>query len=156
MVIEIIKDDEFEETCELMARSSRKAFLPYYPASEVERIVESLSPERMKSRAEWTHFYVAKIDDKIVGCGAIGPYWGSEIESSLFNIFVDPDLQKKGIGREIIRVLENDEYAKRATRIEIPASIPAIPFYKKVGYNFKNDTMIFDEGHFALEKFTKK
>lgn len=155
MEIRIIKNNEFEETCELMARASRQAFSPYYPENEVERIIESLSVERMKKRAEWTHFYVAKEDEKIIGCGAIGPYWGSETESSLFNIFVDPKHQNKGVGKQIIQTLEADEFARRAERIEIPASIPAIPFYKKMGYKFKNNEMLFKDGHFSLEKFMK-
>ena len=42
----------------------------------------------------------------IIGCGAIGPYWGSETESSLFTIFVHPEHQGRGIGRKLYRVLE--------------------------------------------------
>lgn len=155
MEFSIIKDEEFNETCDLMERVSKIAFSPFYPDSEVERIIDSLSVEKMKKRATWTHFYVAKINEKIVACGAVGPYYGSETECSLFNIFVEPEFQGKGIGRQLINILENDEYAKRSSRIEIPASISAIPFYKKMGYKFKNDTMIFKDGHFSLEKFTK-
>ena len=153
MEIRIIKDDEFEEACSVMHRSIRKVFPPFYPKASPDYVIASLSVEKMKSRATWTHFYVAVLNGKIVGTGAIGPYWGSEIESSLFNIFVDPDYQKQGIGRQIVQVLEADEYGKRAKRIEIPAAIPAIPFYKKMGYEFKNDDFIFEDGHFALEKF---
>ncbi len=154
MEIRLIKDNEFEVTCAMMEHSVRANFTPYYPASEIERVVEALSPERMRSRATWTHFYVAIHDSVIVGCGAIGAFWGSETESSLFNIFVDPEYQRKGIGRKIVETLEADEFALRAKRIQIPASIPAIPFYKKMGYDFRDDKMIFDEGHFELEKYT--
>ncbi len=37
-------------------------------------------------RAKWTHFYVVCDEHKIIGCGAIGPYWDKEDESSLFTI----------------------------------------------------------------------
>ena len=92
--------------------------------------------------------------DRIVGCGAIGPYWGKEDESSLFNIFVLPEHQGKGVGRKIIETLEVDEYALRAKRIEIPASITACDFYRKLGYDYKNgiDT-VDDEQLYRLEKF---
>ena len=72
--------------------------------------------------------------DDIIGCGAIGPFWGKEDESSLFTIFVDPDKQGKGIGRHIMNTLESDEFFLRAKRIEIPASITGVPFYLKMGY----------------------
>ena len=44
--------------------------------------------------SKFGHFYVAKINDKIVGCGVIAPYWGSETESVLLTIFVDPDFEQ--------------------------------------------------------------
>lgn len=153
MEIRIIQDDEFEEACSVMHRSIRKVFPPFYPKQSPDYVIQSLSVEKMKERSTWTHFYVAVIDGKIVGTGAIGAYWGSEIESSLFNIFVDPDYHKQGIGKQIVQTLEADEYGRRAKRIEIPASIPAIPFYKKCGYDFKNDDFVFEDGHFALEKY---
>jgi N-acetylglutamate synthase-like GNAT family acetyltransferase len=106
-------------------------------------------------RASWTHFYVAEEGGDIIGCGAIGPYWGSETESSLFNIFVLPEYQGKGVGRKIIETLEADECALRASRIEIPASITGCQFYRKLGYDYKNGIKALDaEQHYPLEKFT--
>ena len=56
----------------------------------------------------------------------------------MFNIFVLPEYQGKGVGRKIIEALEKDEYFLRAKRVEIPASITACEFYKKMGYDYKN------------------
>ena len=151
--LEIIKENEFEETHNMIARSCRASFPAFYPQGSIDYVIESLAPEKIKSRASLTHFYVVKDEGKIIGCGAIGPYWGSETESSLFTIFVDPDYQGKGIGRKIIETLEADEYALRAKRIEIPAGMVAIPFYKKMGYEHKNGELNYDDGHFAMEKF---
>jgi len=97
---------------------------------------------------------VVCLDSQIVGCGAIGPYWGKTDESSLFNIFVLPEYQGKGIGRAIIETLEQDEYFLRAKRIEIPASITACAFYRKMGYDYKNGVdQVDEEGLYRLEKF---
>jgi hypothetical protein len=43
----------------------------------------------------------------------------------------------------------------RAERIEIPASMSAIPFYRKLGYEHKGGKLEYNDGHFALEKFNK-
>ena len=95
-----------------------------------------------------------KVRFGIIGCGAIGPYWGSETESSLFTIFVLPEHQGRGIGRKIVQTLEQDEFALRAKRIEIPASITACEFYRKMGYDYKNGVnTVDDEMLFRLEKF---
>ena len=74
----------------------------------------------------------------------------------MFTIFVLPEYQGKGVGRKIIETLENDEYFLRAKRIEVPASITACDFYKKLGYTYKNGIDVIDEQQvFHLEKFRK-
>ena len=118
-----------------------------YPEDLMDRLIESETPEHVLEIASWTHFYVVLEGDVIIGCGAIGPYWGKEDESSLFTIFVDPDHQGKGIGRKIMETLESDEYFLRAKRIEIPASITGIPFYLKMGYHYKDGISEPDEEH---------
>ena len=113
-----------------------------------------MQPKTILERAKRKHFYVAYEENKIIGCGAIGPYWNRENESSLFTIFVLPEYQGKGIGRKIIETLEQDEYFLRANRIEIPASITATPFYLKMGYTFKGDITEPDEEMLIrLEKY---
>ena len=125
-----------------------------YSAEYIERDVQLFTPEYVIKRAKWTHFYVVCMDSQIVGCGAIGSYWGKTDESSLFNIFVLPAYQGKGIGRAIIETLEKDEYFLRAKRIEIPASITACAFYRKMGYVYKNGVdQVDEEGLYRLEKF---
>ena len=125
-----------------------------YPPEMMEELVLHMQPEDILKRASWTHFYVAEEEREIIGCGAIGPYWGKEDESSLFTIFVLPEYQGKGIGRKIVETLEQDEFALRAKRIEIPASITGLPFYQKLGYTFKEGrARVDDEGLYRLEKF---
>ncbi len=127
-----------------------------YPPAMMEELILHMQPEDIMQRAFWTHFYVAEDAGKIIGCGAIGPYWGKEDESSLFTIFVLPEYQGRGVGRKIVETLEQDEYALRAKRIEIPASITGLPFYRKLGYNFKNgNDQVDDEMLYRLEKFRR-
>jgi len=125
-----------------------------YPPEHIERDAQLFTPEYVIQRAKWTHFYVVCENNLIVGCGAIGPYWDKQDESSLFNIFVLPEYQGRGIGRTIIETLEQDEYFLRAKRIEIPASITACAFYRKMGYAYKNGVdQVDEELLYRLEKF---
>lgn len=142
----------FEQTdaiavSELIRNTIRISNVKDYPFELMERLIESQTPQHVIERASWTHFYVVQQQKKIIGCGAIGPYWGKEDESSLFTIFVLPEYQGKGIGRAIIDTLENDIYFLRARRIEIPASITGVPFYLKMGYHFKNGISEPDKEH---------
>ena len=147
-----IKDAEAVSA--LIAKTMRTTNVKDYPAEIIENTISRLTPENIIQRAGWMHFYVVCEGDTIIGCGAIGSYWGKLDESSLFNIFVLPEYQGKGVGRKIVETLEQDEFFLRAKRIEIPSSITASEFYRKLGYNYKNGIKIIDEEHhITMEKF---
>ena len=143
-----------KEVSDLIIKTLREVSIKDYSAEYIENLIQRMQPENILKRAEHTHFYVVCAEDRIVGCGAIGPFWGKTDESSFFTVFVLPDHQGRGIGRKIIETLEKDEYYLRAKRIEIPASITAVPFYIKMGYTYKNGIDVPDgEGLLRLEKF---
>ena len=148
------KNSDADEVSKLIISNLRTTNIKDYSTEYIENDVKNFTPDGVIERASWTHFYVVCDNECIVGCGAIGPYWGKEDESSLFNIFVLPKYQGKGVGRMIIETLEKDEYFLRAKRVEIPASITACEFYKKMGYAYKNGIDVIDEEQlFRLEKF---
>ena len=125
-----------------------------YSPEMIEDLTLHMQPAGILQRASSTHFYVAEEEGALIGCGAIGAYWGKEDESILLTVFVLPEYQGRGIGRKIVETLERDEYALRAKRIEIPASITGLPFYRKMGYEFKHGCAELDEERlYRLEKF---
>ena len=154
ITIRRLEEGDAEKVSELIRTTISISNKKDYPEELMDQLITIETPEHVLERASWTHFYVAEKDGAIIGCGAIGPYWGKEDESSLFTIFVNPEYQGKGVGRLIVETLEKDEYFTRAKRIEIPASITGIPFYLKMGYNYKNGITEPDEEHLIrLEKF---
>ena len=154
MKIRRFQEKDAEAISALLAVTLRTTNINDYSSEYIENVIKTHQPQNILERASWTHFYVVYENEKIVGCGAIGPYWGKTDESSLFTIFVLPEYQGVGIGRKIIQTLEQDEYFLRAKRIEVPASITATPFYLKMGYNYKNRIITPDsEGLLRLEKF---
>ena len=153
MEIRRFRDEDAQAVSEVIRTTIRISNTKDYPVELTDELIASETPEAVLQRASWTHFYVACDEGKIIGCGAIGPYWGKEDESSLFTIFVLPEYQGKGVGQSIVEVLEKDEYFIRAKRIEIPASITGVPFYLKMGYDYKNGITTPDEEHLIrLEK----
>ena len=154
MIIRRIEPEDAGNVSALIVRTLREVNTKDYSREYIENDVQKLQPKDILERAKWTHFYVVCDEDKIVGCGAIGPYWGKVDESSLFTIFVLPEYHGQGIGRKIIDTLEKDELFTRAERIEIPASITGVEFYRKFGYDYKNGVReLNDEGNIRLEKF---
>ena len=109
-----------------------------YSREDMEALILHQQPADILKKASWTHFYVAEEDGCIIGCGAIGPSEDMKDECRLFSIFVLPEWQGRGVGRAIVEALELDEFALRATRIEISASITGLEFYRKLGYDHKD------------------
>ena len=126
------------EVSALITKTLRITNSKDYSPEYIEKDVAQFSPEKVIERASWTHFYVFCDGKIIVGCGAIGPYWGSETESSLFNIFVLPEYQGKGVGRKIIETLEADEYALRAKRMCSASSFGLTAQKERSKFNMQN------------------
>ena len=122
----------------MIAHTLRTTNSKDYPPDYIEADVRAMSAKRICERAGWIHLYVVCDGEQIVGSGGIGPYWGKEDESALFTIFVHPDWQGRGIGRTIMQTLAQDDFFLRARRIEIPASVTAVGFYRKMGYTYKD------------------
>ena len=154
------KGDEYKIS-ELIIKDIYHENIKDEPRESIDKLAKRMTPEFILKRAEAFHGYVLTDNDIIIGVGMIGPYWGSLTESSFFTIFIDPNYLGKGIGRKIIETLEQDEYYKRAGRIEIPASMTALNFYRHFGYGFKRTDKVLgnivdDEQEYRLEKFPKK
>ncbi len=153
MLVRRFAETDAKEVSDLIINTIRISNTKDYPVEMMEELTRRMQPEDVLKRASWTHFYVVEENSAIVGCGAIGPYWDKTDESSLFTIFVLPEHQGRGIGKLIIETLEKDEYALRAKRIEIPASITGLEFYRRMGYDYKNNVSAPDEeGLYRLEK----
>ena len=156
MIIRRFCEADAEQVSALIIHTLQTSNSKDYSAEIINVLEKKMQPAGVLERAGWTHFYVAEENGDIIGCGAIGPYWGSETESSLFNIFVLPECQGKGVGRKIIETLERDEYFLRAERVEVPASITGVGFYRKLGYEYKNGIDRPDEERlYRLEKNRK-
>ena len=156
MVIRRFEKADAENTFEMIAHTLRTVNIKDYSPQYIEDTVAQLAPPILIERRENGHMYVICDDGKIIACGAIAGYWGSETESILLTIFVHPDYQGQGVGRKLIETLESDEYFLRAERVEIPASVTAVGFYQKMGYDYKNGISTPDEEqHVRLEKFRK-
>ncbi len=154
MEIRRFQPSDAQETSQLIAKTLRESNSKDYSEEYITENINAHSAEVLIKRANEGHSYVVCDSSKIIGCGTIAGYWGSVTESILLTIFVLPTYQGKGVGRKIIETLEQDEYFLRAKRIEIPASITACEFYKKMGYTHKNGIdKIDNEQLYRLEKY---
>lgn len=154
MEIRLFRKEDAAQTARLIAETLRISNSKDYSQKYIDETISSHSADVLTERAKSGHMYVVCDHARIVGCGAIAGYWGSTTESILLTIFVLPEYQGRGIGKQIIDTLEQDEFFLRASRIEIPASKTAVEFYRKMGYDYKNGIAELDgEQLYRLEKF---
>lgn len=150
------QDEDVEEIVNLIIRNFREINVKDYGEKAIEALVAAHDVKWFKSLAESANVYVFWNEDKIVGTGSISSFWGSPTESILLSIFVLPEFHGQRIGSYIIDTLESDALFLNAERIEIPASITAVEFYRKKGYDYKNGIKELDEEQlYRLEKFRK-
>ena len=91
MIIRKFKNEDSVELAEVIAKTLRTTNSKDYSSEYIENDISFLTADKLIERSNWTNLYVVCEDEKIVGCGAIGSYWGKEDESSLFTIFVLPE-----------------------------------------------------------------
>jgi GNAT superfamily N-acetyltransferase len=74
-------------------------------------------------------FYVATIDDAVVGTGMIDCNSGR-----LDAIMVRPDMMGRGIGRQIMSFLEGIGRAAGLTKLTLDSTLNAAAFYRRCGF----------------------
>ena len=154
MQIRRFRDEDAAAVSGLVCRNFLEVNIRDYPLEAMEILAQIYDAEKIRNTAGFAHMYVAEKDGAVVACGAIASFWGREDESVLLTIFVLPELHGQGIGRSIIQTLEQDEFFLWAKRIEIPASVTASEFYRKLGYDYKEGVKVLDsEGHYRMEKY---
>ena len=146
--------EDVAEVRTIILRCLREVNAKDYPAEKIAEVCGHFSVEMLLKQAETAHMYVAEsVSGRILGTGSIAPFGGSETESVLLTIYVLPVLTGRGIGSEIVRTLEKDEFFLRAKRIEVPSAVNAVDFYRKMGYVFKDSGKIpGNDGLIRLEK----
>jgi len=142
--------DDVPQLNEMIALSVRGLSKDYYTPNQIESAIKYIFGVDTQLVTDGT-YYVAMIDDIIVGCGGWSKrntlYGGDqhkEIEDPLLDpkhdaariraFFVHPDYARRGIGTHIINVCETAAKQNGFTTFELGATLPGVPLYKAMGY----------------------
>ena len=78
------------------------------------------------------HVRVAEAGGRILGFSTVVPGEGTAVE--LDDLFVDPDLLRRGVGRALVDDLVERARAGGATRVDVSANLRALGFYERCGF----------------------
>jgi predicted N-acetyltransferase YhbS len=116
----------------LVAQAVQRSNPKNYPPEIVAEVVRDLTPAGVAKRMHGRQTLVAVEDGKIVGTVCLD---GAEVRS----VFVLPGKQGRGVGKGLMRQLEEDAKAQGLTRLSVPAPLGADGFYRALGYVVADD-----------------
>jgi putative acetyltransferase len=73
--------------------------------------------------------FVALQDDQVIGFSELDLKTGEVVA-----VYVRPDLLRQGVGRGLLRALETEAAAQEIGRLNLHATLNAIPFYEAQGF----------------------
>ena len=124
--IEKIQLKDVLAVSQLIERSFLEAVAPTLTKEGVSTFRNGLTPESIKKRlAQGNLFIVCRSELNIVGVGEVRD------NNHINLLFVEPAMQRKGIGRKLLRSLIHDIPKNKVT---VNASLNAVNAYKRFGF----------------------
>ena len=122
-----------------------------YAQTQVEHLVKNFSEEWLEDLINTRHYYEVWYQGMLIACGGVSRDYSQERQSYLTAVFVNPDFNKKGIGRKLVEFLETDEWCLDSKLIEVPSSKSSHKFYYKCGYHYYDIDNIITMKYLFLE-----
>ena len=129
------KTNDENEISTLIRRSLVQVIGKDYSEYVIKCMVDYFSPEAVKELALKRDILVALDESKIVGVASLE-------NDTVYTVCIDPPYLCKGIGKELMRQLEELAKKRGITSLKVPSSIMAVEFYQKLGYSKDKDLQI--------------
>ena len=154
-----IRREDYPQVVELIKRTMLEVNIRDYEEAYLLEYVKRYDDRALAAfvESEGCHFYVAFLGEELAACGAVAPSEEKPGAMEIRSVYVRPDLEGMGLGREMMAVLEGDSAFLSARWVVVSASITAHPFYAKLGYTYAGGTPVCEENdHYWMEKFPRR
>ena len=160
--IRIIQINDIEKTVEIIQENLLKVNSSLYPPEVIDFMCKYYNLEDFSEKiSEFTDLFVAEsengIGDKsntkqIIGVGGWQINSDDPKEGIVRCMFVEPELHGRGVGLELLTVIENHAKA-HITKLTLESSLNAVKFYEKSGYSAIETK---DHGQFGYVELMEK
>lgn len=121
--------EDAESIAGIHMRSIREISASHYSPEDIEAWSAPRKPEFYLDSIRNKEFHVAMEGDAVIGFGTFNQKTG-EMEA----VYVSPDMVRRGIGSELLRVLEKRACSLQVKHVYLKSSLNAIPFYERAGF----------------------
>jgi GNAT superfamily N-acetyltransferase len=125
--IRAFKPDDAQQVAVLIQKALREVNSADYPPEVITSLCDHFAPETLRELALRRDVLVAVVDGAVVGTASIE-------ESAVYTVFVHPQYHGRGIGTRLMKEIEELAMALGYSAIRTPASVTAVGFYTKLGY----------------------
>jgi ribosomal protein S18 acetylase RimI-like enzyme len=135
----------------LCTRAARVAYADLVTSEYLDRVIAHFyGTDRIRREIApspgWFGFVVALDGDVVVGVAGTGQSAEHAETCELFTLYVDPAVQRRGIGRQLVAQAVATGEAASARRLDvavIPGNLPAVRFYEACGFTFAGERPIY-------------
>jgi N-acetylglutamate synthase-like GNAT family acetyltransferase len=107
----------------------RETCASHYTPEVIEIWAGRLRPEKYAGAIDRYEFFVAEEDGVVVGFGELGQEVGA-----IQGLYVSPSVKGRGVGRELLRTLEERARAYGLKSLRLTSSLNAVTFYERAGF----------------------
>jgi GNAT superfamily N-acetyltransferase len=136
---------DVDSMSELIIQTVRESNARDYTPAVIAEVTDNFSPERIAARMVGRKVFVACLDDEIVGTASLD---GDKVRS----VFVSPGQQGHGVGSALMHHVEDLAARLGLSRLEVPVSVTAEGFYRKLDYKHVRDEYRGEERIIVMEK----
>ncbi|MBT3349110.1 GNAT family N-acetyltransferase [bacterium] len=111
----------------------------FYTEEQVDAQLKNKTPQGYIPAIERGEMFVAKRENEILG-------FGHAIPGEVVAVFVDPKQWKQGAGKVLLKEGIRLARSSKSKTIIVEASLNAVPFYQKYGFEEKEKTNILRNG----------
>jgi GNAT superfamily N-acetyltransferase len=139
------RDDDAADVSALILRALRETNASDYTDEIIERVSQSFSPAAVLQFIGKRTVFVATIDGRVVGTASLD---GTVVRT----VFVSPDAQGRGIGRQLMAEIERAARERTIAALTVPSSVTAEAFYARLGFRAVRDSWHGDERTIIMER----
>jgi GNAT superfamily N-acetyltransferase len=128
-----------DELAQLISRTLRLCHTQDYGAERIEAMVARHTATALLELSRRRCILLALDGSRIIGTASLERNW-------IYAVFVDPDLQRHGVGTRLMQELEKRARESAFSRLGVYSSVSAVQFYERVGFAIEETTDTAEHG----------